>query len=445
MKPDTSPEYSSPARSGGAMPAALRTNRQSLLLGALAIYVLTLPMAHTIALRGLAFLALLVLTLVLLVERRELPRFPLWQAWLAYAAVGLIAVFLALDPETSRREFRTEFFYCYAIFMVGSIWGEQFASFKPFALLLAAANLVLVSLAFAVVGIDTPAVVVKGIPAIAYAGLNPNWILTVIFLHAWLIIHLWQQQQRVLPLVLAGLIGLDLWAMMIGYNRQTWLALGAGVTCWGLAWLYRKFSWRRVLALVLGLAAVALLFSFQQQRRSTVDVTTPEVARMAKQQQLAEQLTVKADPRWRIWRFSLEKIAEHPLVGAGLGRYVFRKAYPEFQPDVVNHWHAHNMILNKGIQMGIPGMLTFVFLWLALARELMRHARKSSVHRGLAVAGLSLAATVFAKNMTDDLFVRDVALMFWLVMGLLIGVLRATQPAATTADPANAGSPTHEQ
>jgi O-antigen ligase len=246
-----------------------------------------------------------------------------------------------------------------------------------------------------------------------------------------------------LPFVLIGLIGLDLWAMMVGYNRQAWLALGGGVACWGLAMLYDNFSWRRGLLLVLVFGNVAVNFYLQMDRRSIIDKTDAAGhMRVAAEASVADRMrqAVLADPRWEIWRFSLEKIAEHPLVGAGLGRYVFRRTYPEFQSDKADHWHAHNMILNKGIQMGIPGMLAFLFLWLALARELVHHVRTSVVHRNLAVAGLSIAAAIFAKNMTDDFFVRDTALMFWLVMGLLIGVLRSAQSKGIQTEPANAGS-----
>jgi O-antigen ligase len=191
--------------------------------------------------------------------------------------------------------------------------------------------------------------------------------------------------------------------------------------------LYLNFSWRRVLALVMVLGAVVLLFSLQLQRRPVGDATeTTTAVRQA-------QVAVKVDPRWEIWRFSIAKIAEHPLVGGGMGRYVFRKLYPEFQPDQLLHWHAHNMILNKGIQMGVPGMLSFLLLWIALGRQLLRHVRSRGADGGLAVAGLSIFAAVFFKNMTDDFFVRDTALMFWLVMGLLLGVLRAAQGTSAVA------------
>jgi hypothetical protein len=69
-----------------------------------------------------------------------------------------------------------------------------------------------------------------------------------------------------------------------------------------------------------------------------------------------------------------------------------------------------------------------------------RHARSSGARGGLAVAGLSVVVAVFVKNMTDDFFVRDTALMFWLVMGLLIGVLRSSPPPPTSADSPNPGS-----
>jgi O-antigen ligase len=443
MKSDARRESSRPTQQGAGV--TLWASKQGLLLATLGIYVLVLPIANSIALRGLTFLGLIVLTLMLLAKRKSWPQFPLWQAWLAYTTVGLVAVFLAVDPEASGRELRTEFFYCYAVFMIGAIWGDQFGSFKSFAWLFATINLVLVAFAFMFAGLAMPFESVLHIPVIAYAGLNTNWIVAVIFLHVWLILQLWQEQRRLLPTVLVGLIGLDVWAMMVGYNRQTFLALGIGVTCWGAVMLYQNFSWRRGLTLVLALGAITMLFTVQLHRRTGSDgaVLAPELPRTS----VAELVrsTVITDPRWDIWRFSIARIAEHPLVGGGPGRYVFRRIYPEFHPDYPDHWHAHNMILNKGIQMGIPGMLAFLLLWFALARELVRHVRTSGAHGDLAVAGLSIAAAVFAKNMTDDFFVRDTALMFWLVMGLLIGVLRSAQPTTTITDAAPANSRTSAQ
>jgi O-antigen ligase len=439
MKPDQT-ERSTPATLGARLLGAFRGNKHSLLLATLGVYVITLPVAHTIALRNLAFLALLVLTLALLLERKEMPQFPLWRAWLAYATVGLIAVFLGFDPEASMREFRTEFLYCYTMLLIGSIWGKQFASFKAFALLLAAANLVLVSSAFMFAGLAMTFDSVMRVPAIAYAGLDNNWILMVIFLNVWLVIVLWQEKKRVLPLVLVGLLGLDIWAMLVGYNRQAWVALGIGMASWSLSMLYQKFSWWRVLAIACGLGIVVLLFSIQLHRRTILEV--PASMHAAGETSAIEEARVALgkDQRWELWRFSLEKIAARPLVGSGPGRDVFRKLYPEFHPDDVNLWHAHNMILNKGIQMGIPGILTFLFLWFALAREMLRYARKSQASGSLAVAGLSIIGTVFVKNMTDDFFVRNTALMFWLIMGLVLGVLHSSQSGQKHSEAASADS-----
>ena len=74
--------------------------------------------------------------------------------------------------------------------------------------------------------------------------------------------------------------------------------------------------------------------------------------------------------------------------------------------------------------MGIPGIATFLILWFMLVREFVRHLDSSPARRALAVTGLSLLAAVFVKNMTDDFFVRDMALLFWLLVGILIGSLR---------------------
>jgi len=133
--------------------------------------------------------------------------------------------------------------------------------------------------------------------------------------------------------------------------------------------------------------------------------------------------TVGKSERYIIWHYWLERIAERPLTGVGFARdlphFVYAKPaeWPAF-------WfaHAHNLFLDYALQLGIPGLVVFLFLLGAMGREfwgLYRSADKEAWMVGL--AGLGLLAALISKNMTDDLFWRTDALFFWAAAGILLG------------------------
>lgn len=133
--------------------------------------------------------------------------------------------------------------------------------------------------------------------------------------------------------------------------------------------------------------------------------------------------TVGKSERYIIWHYWLERIAERPLTGVGFARdlphfvYVKPAEWPAF-------WfaHAHNLFLDYALQLGIPGLVVFLFLLGAMGREfwgLYRSADKEAWRVGL--AGLGLLAALISKNMTDDLFWRTDALFFWAAAGTLLG------------------------
>lgn len=394
---------------------------------ALALYLAVLPVAGTTALRYLAFVILLAATGALLIRTRAKPELPFAPCWLAYFLVALISVINAVNPEMSRSELRVEVVYWIVIFIVGITWGRRMPDFGHLVLLLATINAVLTLSAFHFASMAMDFSSIRRIPSFAYAGMDGNWLLVVVFFLSWLVWRLWQAGDRVSPLLLGALIILDVWAMMATQNRQNLVALGIGVTAAAALVLSLRFSWRRISFFLVILALIAALVSAQMLRRGEAlsEKTDDPIATSLANAGAIMGSSAASDVRWDLWKFSLEKIAEHPWVGGGIGRSVFDKLHPEFMRENAQLWHAHNMILNKGIQMGIPGMIAFLALWIALALELLRHARQPGESGYLAIAGLAALVAIFAKNMTDDFFVRNVALFFWLATGLLVGHLRA--------------------
>jgi O-antigen ligase len=381
---------------------------------ALALYVAVLPVKHTIALRYLAFTLLLTATAGLLATLRRWPRFPLAMPWLAYGVVAALSLLYAASPATSLEEIRTEIVYGALVFCIAATWGRAVDMVRGLAMVVAGVNFVLVLIAFQYVDLDTPMDSVMKLPPLAFAGVNSNFIVSILPLLAFLSWDSWRSGARTLSLAIAlVLIPMDTAALMVSYTRQTSLALAAGLLCWGVLVLRNRFTWRRLMGVAAVLLMVAGLFVAQMVRRGGDQGDVIELVRSS----------VAQDIRWQLWRFSVEKIAERPLTGSGFGRETFDKLYADFLPDEPLLWHAHNMIINKGIQMGIPGMAVFLALWLALARELARHLAAAPRRRALAVAGLTTVVVVFAKNMTDDFFVRNIALLFWLLAGSMIGSL----------------------
>jgi O-antigen ligase len=129
------------------------------------------------------------------------------------------------------------------------------------------------------------------------------------------------------------------------------------------------------------------------------------------------------DMRPRFWLAVGRKIAEHPLMGAGFGQRALVKAYPELvPPENTLLWHAHNLVLNYGVYAGIPGIVAILILFAALFRRFWRLA--FAPDRDVQVAGLAgaaMVAGVFVRNCFNDFFIRDGALMFWGLAGMLLG------------------------
>jgi O-antigen ligase len=130
------------------------------------------------------------------------------------------------------------------------------------------------------------------------------------------------------------------------------------------------------------------------------------------------------DPRLTLWPEVLEHIKARPLTGYGFGRGLLRQSLSDGLKRPLQ-WHAHNLFLDTVLQVGIPGLLLLVLLLGATLREGWRMARAPddlSVACGLAVIGV--VAGMAIRNMTDTLWVRQNALLYWSVLGVLFALAR---------------------
>jgi O-Antigen ligase. len=146
------------------------------------------------------------------------------------------------------------------------------------------------------------------------------------------------------------------------------------------------------------------------------------------------------DVRATSWPAVAARIVEHPLLGKGFGRQVMKKAYPDLvSREDPMFTHPHNLFLNYGIAMGVPGMLAILLVFFALLRKFWELSRADD--RVIAMAGICgvlLVVGVVVRNFTNDLFQRDLALLFWSIVGMLLGYAQHARNAADAAGRRNA-------
>ena len=385
--------------------------------GAMALFVMPFPGSVSLRLIGLAVaFAAAVYSWRLL----DVPRLPLRGAILAWAAIAALSAFYAVDPQYTLGEIKNEVGYsliAFAAFFALTADEERL----KLALCAVAASFALIAFAtlagFAWKG-TWPLGAWYGEPAP-----TTHYVLIAApasLLAAWL----WLPRRRLEAI--GAIVAVTLAICVLSGQRAIWLALGlqAAIAC---AWLWRRGVFASARARIAALVVLVLvpLAGLYATDRFRVWVE-PWAA-------------LEGDLRVSVWGKVVERINDKPLTGAGFGRRVLEKAYPDLIPPQNRlYWHAHNTVLNYGLSAGYPGMLAIVVLFAAFALRFWRLARSADPRvAAIGLAGTAIVAGLFARNMFNDFFVRDGALLFWGLAGALLGyALRRASSPRSAVEPA---------
>ena len=140
--------------------------------------------------------------------------------------------------------------------------------------------------------------------------------------------------------------------------------------------------------------------------------------------------------RTEIWSRALYGIADFPMTGMGMGtfRELVHILYPLFlissETDIS---HAHNHWLQAGLDVGIPGLIAYISIWLGAIGLLMLTGRtpRTALHRwaGYGLAASFTAYFVFGLVDTVALGARP-GFVFWYMIGLAVGLHDAVRSSA---------------
>ncbi|MDD2482220.1 MAG: O-antigen ligase family protein, partial [Lutispora sp.] len=121
--------------------------------------------------------------------------------------------------------------------------------------------------------------------------------------------------------------------------------------------------------------------------------------------------------RTYIWEGTINMIKDFWITGVGYGYWAFKNTFLEYGIKGSRAWHSHNMYLEIMAEMGIFGMLTFIWVILSIFITTIKFAKKtkdryfSYVSIGLLGGFLSVMVHGIAEHI---LYMPKSVILFWM-------------------------------
>ena len=143
--------------------------------------------------------------------------------------------------------------------------------------------------------------------------------------------------------------GMTLIVLFLTQGRAAWVAFGVVFLLFvSLRW---KWGWLTLVFIALAVTG-GILFGGQ--------------AVEAYQRSIMQDISIRVE----IWSRAVAMIRDFPLTGVGMGTFnaVANALYPFFyvSPEYSVTPHAHNLLLQVGVDLGVPGLIAWLSIWLGV-------------------------------------------------------------------------------
>lgn len=119
------------------------------------------------------------------------------------------------------------------------------------------------------------------------------------------------------------------------------------------------------------------------------------------------------------WWGTLRMVYERPLIGVGLGG--FETAYAKYKLTGLNPSYAYNYFLQLAADMGVIGLGAFLWLLFAVWKRI-KFLCKGFKFFSFEVGAFGSLVAILSNNLIDyNLSIPANAILFWVLLGLLIG------------------------
>lgn len=143
--------------------------------------------------------------------------------------------------------------------------------------------------------------------------------------------------------------------------------------------------------------------------------------------------------RMDLWQRALQMLRDFPLtgVGAGLFERIMWALYPptQIRPGWQAGLHAHNIWLQVGVDLGLPGLVAFVVLIVSSGQYAVRTLRRSNSVPPLLWGGLGALLAMVLHGLVDaPWLVGRAAFALWWTLAVVLSVSsKASEVAEQTA------------
>jgi len=197
------------------------------------------------------------------------------------------------------------------------------------------------------------------------------------------------------------IFGLLVFVLICTSARAAWIAVS--VSMLGLSLYKSKKLFLSVIIFVIGF--LFLLPGLKQRAATSVD-------------------TMTWGGRTEMYKAALEIFKDYPVFGAGLGQY--EDLIPIYKPKVSMHLHAHNTYLEVLAEMGVVGLLAFLWIFVLFFKNVFRIVRLCPNNNIQAIQigliGSIFSGLIFALSCTIIIVGFQSAVVFWILFGVSSGL-----------------------
>jgi putative inorganic carbon (hco3(-)) transporter len=160
---------------------------------------------------------------------------------------------------------------------------------------------------------------------------------------------------------------------------------GLGIACCLLAVWWRR---RLIAPLLLVVALIALMLTVYNSAQLARALLDPN-----------NSLGIAFVLRFDMWSRALAMIRDMPLTGIGLNTYPLIQSHFYTGYLIGPEPHAHNLWLQTAVDLGLPGLLTFIWLLVAFfVAAVQAHARTSNHETQLLLVGLTAGVLAYISG-----------------------------------------------
>ncbi len=285
-----------------------------------------------------------------------------------------------------------------------------------------------------------------GVHANELAGILLWFLPLALVLAVYYTVALWRGERRLrqlLPVVALWAISLFMAGVLVlAQSRGALLAFALTLFFLLLTAIRRRRRLAGLLLLVAGVATALLVWAGPER------ILTALVDPVTNSETLGTTLSETTfELRQQIWQRAYYAIGDFPLTGMGMNS--FRRVAPILYPFFTDYFvrdiaHAHNQLLQTALDLGIPGVVAYLAIWLGSAVMLWQSWRRTADGRLRALA-LGMAASLLAFSiygLTDAVALgARPQFLFWVLLGLVAGLHRLVRKTPQVQDGLSGSEP----